>query len=657
MSNRRIAALALLGVLVLGLAFLGYKAVKVVPPLLSLRGHLATLEMLASSGRADGVSEAEVHTGVQALRGVHKDLECLYGEFVLVLPLLRGLGWVPAVGGDLAALPDLAELGLRLTDAASTLAEAAEPYVAGLLQTQAGGEGRELLPRFLIILPTLQPALAQAQSEVDAAAIAGARIDRRSLSPGLARQIERLDRYLPLLQLGLTVAQKPELLGANGPRTYLLIAQNSDELRATGGFISGVGVLTLDQGHITSLKFYDSYQVDDLRQCYPDPPPALYTTMLAELWLFRDGNWSPDWPTSARTLERLYEIGQKQPVDGVIALDLYAVQMLVEAVGPLQVAGFTEPVTGKNVLRLIRQAWEPDPGQATGEWWRQRKDFMGTVAQAMLDRALDDPGSLNLRQAAMALERALREKHLLVYLHDPQMARFLADHGWDGAMSRAGGDFLVVVDSNVGFNKVNPLIEEQIAYHVRLGDEGRPRGQVTLSYTSRSTGGAPCLQEGRYLPTYAEMMHRCYWDYVRVYVPADSVLIQATPAPLPEGSLLARQKGGTPGQDTVRAIPAEADKTGWSAFFVLPPQGSRDLAFTYELPGTVLRREGDRVYYDLWVQKQAGTDAWPVIVRVELPPGAQLLAADPEPASVQGHIVTFEFRLSENRHVGLSYRQ
>ena len=37
----------------------------------------------------------------------------------------------------------------------------------------------------------------------------------------------------------------PNLLGFNRPQTYLLLAQNNDELRATGGFITAIGLVGL----------------------------------------------------------------------------------------------------------------------------------------------------------------------------------------------------------------------------------------------------------------------------------------------------------------------------------------------------------------------------------------------------------------------------
>lgn len=59
------------------------------------------------------------------------------------------------------------------------------------------------------------------------------------------------------LQLG---PQMPWLLGMDEPRHYLVMVQNNHELRATGGFISSIGLLTLEQGKISNLEFADSYE-------------------------------------------------------------------------------------------------------------------------------------------------------------------------------------------------------------------------------------------------------------------------------------------------------------------------------------------------------------------------------------------------------------
>ena len=96
-----------------------------------------------------------------------------------------------------------------------------------------------------------QPALAEAAARL--ARVAEMRNALPPLAePRLQRLLDKLDKLLPLAKDALALAQAaPALLGADGPRTYLLLAQNNDELRATGGFISGAGHVTIDRGRIS----------------------------------------------------------------------------------------------------------------------------------------------------------------------------------------------------------------------------------------------------------------------------------------------------------------------------------------------------------------------------------------------------------------------
>jgi hypothetical protein len=93
------------------------------------------------------------------------------------------------------------------------------------------------------------------------------------LHPRLESLLAQVDQLLPLAQAGLQAAQvAPALLGQDGPRTYLILAQNNHELRPTGGFISGAGFVRLAGGQITELKLSDSYSVDNWQQPHPPAP-------------------------------------------------------------------------------------------------------------------------------------------------------------------------------------------------------------------------------------------------------------------------------------------------------------------------------------------------------------------------------------------------
>jgi hypothetical protein len=61
--------------------------------------------------------------------------------------------------------------------------------------------------------------------------------------------------------------------------------------------------------------------------------------------------------------------------DGAVALDLEAVRLLVGAVGPLQVPGIDEPVTGENAIQWMKAAWEAPVGSDTGPETGRFHDF------------------------------------------------------------------------------------------------------------------------------------------------------------------------------------------------------------------------------------------------------------------------------------------
>jgi hypothetical protein len=221
--------------------------------------------------------------------------------------------------------------------------------------------------------------------------------------------------------------------------------------------------------------------------------------------------------------------------------------------------------------------------------------------------------------------KALQTRHLLFTVQDPQVGRGLSIAGWDGALRPAVGDYLMVADANIGYRKVNPLVQQSVDYSVEFdsnrGAAGlqvgqQPQATLALRYTNRSQGPAECEAGSALDYSYAEMMRGCYWDYVRVYVPL--------------GSRLLAIQGG----DAAAQVSAEAGKTVFSTLLVVAPGQTRELVLQYELPSSLQTLPGSDqdgtlaatsagASYSLLVQKEAGTVAVPYRVSVS-EPGWQL---------------------------------
>jgi hypothetical protein len=607
-------ALAILAVLV-------YKGFRIWPRAAALLTRARELRALVSTEPASLLHPQRLPWVREQLGATRSDLQVIRSEIGFLLPLVERLDWVPRFGGDIAAAPALLDLGIELCDAGWWGLLGAEPVFDALYNPNQPAN-QTALEAALPPLVAARPRFSQAAEAVARARRAMVRLQRHELSPSVARYVASLGVYWPVLEGTVLLAQDlPALLGQPRPMTYLLLAQNDQELRPTGGFISGVGLIELSDGKIISTTFQDSYAVDascDIA-AHPPAPQPLHDFMWAPALVFRDANWSPDFPSSAATASSIYRLCNGVAVDGVVALDLEAVTLLLGALGPLQPEGYPEPVTSDTLLQYVNQYWT-NPLRSVGatdeqqhEWWVHRKDFMADLLGAALQKVTAAPKSLDLAPLGRAVLEALQTRHLLVTLKDSQLERGLSTTGWDGALRPTAGDYLMVVDANIGYRKVNPQVQQSVRYgvafvpHQGAEDEQasqRPQATLTLRYTNRSQGAPECVAGYSLDYSYAEMMQGCYWDYVRVYAPL--------------GSHLLFMQGG----DAQAQVSVEAGKAVFSTLLVVAPGQTRELVLQYELPSSLKAMPssgGAGAPYSLLIQKQAGSAVVPYQVTASAP--------------------------------------
>ena len=597
--RRKLPLLILLLALILAGAWGYSKYARLRPPiasLLNLARHLQTLND-DRQGTLVRLKQEGIGSLLQDVAQAEGDLRTLRRELRPILWLCPRLAWLPRIGDDLAAVPHLLDMGIELVSAGWWAGYGLEPLTDLALKPSVGGDLLgQALPRLALARPHLLEAgdaLARAQAARDAFAQA-------ELLPQISKRLTQLDAYLPLARWGIqAMLAAPELLGADGPRTYLLIAQNNQELRPTGGFISGVGELRVERGKIRSVELRDSYAIDPPGAlAHPLPPEPLAKYMWAGALLLRDANWSPDFPTSAEVIASLYQQAQSAPsLDGVIAADLNAVKLFVDALAPLKLPGYDAPLTGDNVMDILQQYWAAPVGagtleqQKTSDWWRHRKDIMGDLLTGIVNRVQSDPGTLDLARLAQVVKACMEEKHILAYFRNADLAAMAAENLWDGSLREGADGYLMVIDANLGFNKVDASIERRVEYSVDLRQDP-PQAEVTLTYRNKSRDrGDPCRHEDLRDQTeykvrsYEELTEGCYWDYVRVYTPAGSQLVSVEGA---EGDV---------------DVGAELGKSVWGTFLGLRPGQEKQLRFRYLLPGRMLAKDRP---YSLLVQKQSG---------------------------------------------------
>ncbi len=472
-------------------------------------------------------------------------------------------------------------------------------------------------------------ALAEAQEKTLLAEAYLKKADPNIFGGRLAQKIELLEKTVAALKentpLVKTLTQElPEILGSESPKTYLLIFQNSNELRPTGGFIGSYGKLVLNKGQIDKLVVDDVYNLDGLLETKGiniEPPEPLKEHLGVSRFLLRDANWSPDFPTAAEQIMNFYSQAMGGNIDGVIGLDLDVVQKLLELTGPIYLAQFNESITAENFFEKTEFYSEADYYSGSP----QKKTFLSLLSAKLLEEVLQLETN-NFGQLAQIVKNSLIERHLLVYLPEGEVANILAKKNWDGGIRSFNGDYLMVVDANVGSTKANYYVKRNLNYALKNTDrQGTWEGVLTVSYVH---GAASNAWPGG-----------AYKNYVRVYVP--------------KGSVLKKVEQSSEGVDT-KALDVtneidqseEAGKTVFGTVFTLDAGKSLSLTFTYDLPADRGLLEANS--YSLLLQKQPGTVADPLTVDFLTPFGKEVVG-EPDGSKRIGDLWRWSGNLREDR--------
>jgi hypothetical protein len=213
-----------------------------------------------------------------------------------------------------------------------------------------------------------------------------------------------------------------------------------------------VGTLTVSDGRLDVGEIVPTFD-------FQLPEPVSVDTDLAARWGWLDPGreWrnlgvSPRFDVTAEQASRMWAAARGQDVDGVLAIDVLALQAVLAATGPIEADG--RLVDADTVVQdLLHDQYVGLDGQDQVAQ-AERRGRLGGVARAALG-ALERP-EVDLARLAEELAGAARGRHLLAWSPKPAV-----QHGWealnvDGALD---GDELLVAVLNRGGNKLDPYLE------------------------------------------------------------------------------------------------------------------------------------------------------------------------------------------------------
>ncbi|MFQ5880521.1 MAG: DUF4012 domain-containing protein, partial [Dehalococcoidia bacterium] len=466
-------------------------------------------------------------------------------------------------------------------------------------------------------------------------------IDTHWILPPLSSLVHQLDARLPLVEESVGKyrhgqAVAADLLGFDGPRSYLMLGLDNTELLPGGGLIGSYGVITFDQGRVAERFFAEVDELIDRWQErsggeYIEPPGPLKRYLLRDwTWNFGVANWSPDFPVAARQALFFYERSGADPVDGVIAIDFTALEELLAVLGPTEIEGYGVTVDSANVTEeILARIGEP---LRLGEGDHA---FARAVASEIVDSALA-VGQEEWRALLETLDRLAREKHLFLYANDQGLQSSLRALGWAGEVRDTPGDYLMAVNASVHSTKLNLVLDERMELNVQLHADGSAQHTVTLHYENRlaewARGRDPEL-------VYELMLSGFYGGYLRLLVPLQAQLLDV------------QLNGQAVG---VEEVTQEVGKASFGRYLPLPRDTRAALRFVYWVPAAVDISQGT-LEYRLLIQKQPGIRATPLKVAISLPSGARAESVSLNGQPLPDKPLVIETELSVDRQLVVRY--
>lgn len=539
--------------------------------------------------------------GLNQLEGKLTEIRGTYGR----LGFYRFMPIASAYYNDGIHGLNAAEAGLS---AGKTTIDAIAPY-ADVLGFEGEGtfEGGTAEDRLKLVLETLDkvaPQLDAIAADLDLAQQELAQIDERrypenfrgrpvrsyivqakTMSTGAA---DALTDYRPVIE------QLPAMAGGRDERKkYLVLFQNDNELRPTGGFLTAYSVIYVENGKVTLEKSDDIYELDKKFTTRLPIPDALGRYLTTESrWNLRDMNTSPDFKESMDQFYSNYQNvrGEPQDIDGIIAIDTHVLVDLLTILGPVEVPGYgvysaeTDPRCDcpQVVYALSEIITRPTPYLRD-----DRKGILGPMMRAVLDKSYAAPR----QQWPSLFEAGLKDiagRHIQLYFFDEELQAAAEQINAAGRLAATdNADFLGIVNANLGGAKSNLFVTYDVAQTVSRPENGRITKSVEITYRNSRRGDNCNLEAGLLC------LNSTLRDWTRLY--------------LPEGSELVEAQGFT-------QQPRVYQENGFEVidgFFILEPNSQAKLRLTYTVPYS----DTDTYRVKLW--KQGGVSPFNTVFDID----------------------------------------
>nr|WP_227464517.1 DUF4012 domain-containing protein [Nocardioides lijunqiniae] len=275
-----------------------------------------------------------------------------------------------------------------------------------------------------------------------------------ALRPRFDDYVDRVDEAAAALAAADTAtAVLPAMVGADGPRDYLLIFQNNAEIRASGGMPGAWAQIHAEDGKLEMVKqgtAGDFPMADVPVLPLTDEEIAVYGEEIGTY--FQDPGFTPDFPRAAQLWRAHWDAKfPSTPIDGVLSLDPVAMSYLLEGAGPVPLGSVT--LTSDNLVEeLLSKPYLQLDVRAQDELFERAAGAIFDKLTGQLASPVDMVRGMN---------RAATERRFLLAAFDDQTAAQIEGTAVEGRLT---GDDGKTPHVDIG---VNDATGSKMSYYLR----------------------------------------------------------------------------------------------------------------------------------------------------------------------------------------------
>ncbi|MBI2436442.1 MAG: DUF4012 domain-containing protein [Candidatus Magasanikbacteria bacterium] len=513
-------------------------------------------------------AQYDLNTALNAFSTAEEIIDKEYKALVYVTSLL------PVVGTKVSSRQKLLEAGHDLALGNTYL-------VKGI--AEASGEGDATLVDRLSVL---QQHIISAVPKYEAALRTLEQVDPKSipveyqesfgdfkqLFDGFIADMHDMDKVINGVEL---------LMGSEGFRRYLVMFQNTHELRATGGFAGSFAVIDVENGKIQHIDVPGGGTYDVKGQLNVFVKPPLPLQIVNNRWEFQDANWFPDFPASAKKMAWFYQHARNSTVDGVIAVNSSVLERVLSVMGPIENKDYKIILDGETALEKLQYEVET--------YDNVEENTPKAILSVLLNQLIERIKEIEPHQVIGLVEQlhqSLEQREIQFYFRDEDVEQIFRDYGWTGEMIQTdeNQDYLMVVNTNLGGSKSDARMRQKVYHQASIEADGSIVDTVII--TRYHEGGD------------AHFFDAANASYLRIYVPEGSTLLDAGGFVYPEESAfsvpleyylddadltrLEQEVSMHVGSGT--RVTNEFGKTTFANWIVTRPTQETQVYFTYKLP-------------------------------------------------------------------------